>query len=159
MGSLAELLTHSSIPRIYGDHPDEPECVRIAEADGEIVGGLVYRRDGLRIGSAVLPYAYIKEISGESGPGAFRRTGEHGLFDRLLTDALADLTRRDVPMAFAHGELALYTRHGFVPCFYHPRVTIPVKKAKRLPSTLRVRGVMSVDGPALHVYWPRSQST
>jgi hypothetical protein len=149
VGSLSEFLTSSSISRIYHDHPDEPECVRVAEIDDEIVGGLVYRREGLRIGPAIVPYAYLKEVSGESGPQAFRRTGEHGLFDRLLTDAMADLARRHVPLAFAHGELALYTRHGFVPCFYHPRVTIPVKKAKNLPSSLRVRGVMSVDGPAL----------
>jgi hypothetical protein len=146
---LSKLLTSSSVASIYRDHPDEPECVRVAESDGELVGGLVYRRDGLRIGSAIVPYAYVKEVSGEAGPGAFRRTGEHGLFDRLLNDTIADLARRRVPVAFAHGELALYTRHGFVPCFYHPRVTIPVKKAKLLPSTLRVRGVMSVDGPAL----------
>jgi len=146
---LGEFLSSSSVVDVYRQHPDEPECVRVAMREDELVGGLVYRRDILRLETAEIPFAFLREVTGESGPDAFRFTGEHALFDRLLGDALADLARRHVPLAFVHGELALFTRHGFVPSFYHPRVSIPVKKARQLPSPFRIRGVMSVDAPAI----------
>jgi hypothetical protein len=147
--SLGEILSSSSLLDIYHGHPREPECVRVAVQEDDVVGGLVYRREILHLASARIPYAYLWEVSGESGPSSFRKTGEHALFDRLLADALMDLARRKVPFSFVHGELALFTRHGYVPCFYHPRASIPVKKAALLPELHRVRGVMSVDGPAI----------
>jgi hypothetical protein len=146
---LEGLLVSPGLVELYRDHPQEPECVRVAVREDDLVGGLAYRRSVLRIDAAGLALAYLREVSGESGKTAFRRTGEYELFDRLLGDTLDDLGRRDVPLAFAHGELALFTRHGFVPCFYHPRVSIPVKKAHALPSVHRIRNVMSADAAAI----------
>jgi hypothetical protein len=48
-----------------------------------------------------------------------------------------------------HGELALYPEHGFVPCFYHPRVYVDVAAALKLPAPYRVRLFKSDDARSL----------
>ena len=52
---------------------------------------------------------------------------------------------RRYPIAYVHGELALYPSHGFVPCFFHPRVSVSVEQARELDAPYRVRHLKSDD--------------
>ena len=89
------------------------------------------------------------ESGGEDGRNLFRTTGDDSLFVLLIEEFLGYLWGRRYPIAFVHGELALFPNHGFVPCFYHPRVYLSTDVAMSLPARYRVRHLKSDDLPAI----------
>jgi len=134
-------------------HPEERGAVRLCELDGQLVAALVLDPRPLRLRGVAVPCLRIVETAGEDGRRRFRTTGERDLFVLMIEEALGYAWVRRYPLVFVHGELALYPAHGFVPCFYHPRVTIDVATALRQPAPCRVRHLKTEDAkrlPALH---------
>jgi hypothetical protein len=145
----AKILSSPGIREIAKDQKDEPGSILLLEVDGEVVGGLVHRRETWDVGAAALKVARVWEVSGESGEHAFRETGRRDVFDRLVSDWCRHLEESGYHLAYAHGELALWPVHGFYPCFWHPRVYVPTAKALRLKPTYEVRNLLTRD--AKHV--------
>ena len=157
---VAGFLRAPSAKDIAAAHPEERGAVRLCEIDGEMVAALVLDPRPLRLRGIAVPCLRIVETAGEDGRRRFRRTGERDLFVLLLEEALGYAWVRRYPLVFVHGELALYPAHGFVPCFYHPRVTIDVAAAMRQPAAYRVRHLKTEDArrlPALHAKNLRSK--
>ncbi|MCK6461077.1 MAG: hypothetical protein L6Q95_14440 [Planctomycetes bacterium] len=141
-------------------HPEERGAVRLCEIDGQLVAALVLDPRPLRLRGVAVPCLRILETGGEDGRRRFRRTGERDLFQLVLEEALGYAWVRRYPLVFVHGELALFPAHGFVPCFYHPRVTIDVATALGQPAPYRVRHLKTEDArrlPALHAKNLRSK--
>jgi len=134
---------------IVEGHPDERGCVRLCEEDGEILGALLLDPSPLRLRGVDIRCARIVEAGGEDGRKHFRETGDDSLFVLLVEEFLGYLWGRRYPIAFVHGELALFPEHGFVPCFYHPRVYLSTEVAMSLPARVRVRHLKSDDLPAI----------
>lgn len=150
---VADFLRAPAARDIALAHPEERGAVRLCEIDGELVAALVLDPRPLRLRGVAVPCLRIVETAGEDGRRCFRRTGERDLFVLLLEEALGYAWVRRYPLVFVHGELALYPAHGFVPCFYHPRVSIEVAAALRQPAPYRVRHLKTEDAkklPALH---------
>lgn len=126
-------------------HPEERGAVRLCEVGGELVAALLLDPSPLRLRDVDVRCARILETGGEDGRSHFRRTGDRNLFVHLVEEALGYLWCRRYPIAYVHGELALYPAHGFVPCFYHPRVYLDVDGALRIPAPYRVRRVKTDD--------------
>jgi hypothetical protein len=145
---LARAETFLQTPRVrevVEAHPEERGCVRLCEADDELVGALLIDPSPVRIRDVDVRCARIHETSGEDGRGIFRDNGDDELFVYLIEEFLGYLWARRYPIAYAHGELALYPAHGFVPCFYHPRVYVDTAAAKDLPAPYRIRHLKSDD--------------
>lgn len=140
-----DFLESHRVRAVAEGHPEEPGAVRICEVDGEIKAALVLDPLPLRVRDVDVGCVRLVETGGEDGRAYFRETGERELFDFLLEDALGYAWVRGYPLAFVHGELALYPAHGFVPCYYHPRVYIDVEDALKLPSPYRVRMMKADD--------------
>ncbi|MHC4848722.1 MAG: hypothetical protein ACYTEG_09740 [Planctomycetota bacterium] len=134
---------------IVEGHPDERGCVRICEEGGEILGALLLDPSPLRLRGVDVRCARIVETAGEDGRKHFRKTGDDALFILLVEEFLGYLWGRRYPLAFVHGELALFPEHGFVPCFYHPRVYLNTEVAMSLPARYRVRHLKSDDLPTI----------
>ncbi len=145
----AEFLGTPRVHAIAETHPEERGCVRLCEVDGELLAALLVDPTPLRIRGVEVRCARLVETAGQDGRRLFRESGEDELFGFVLEEFLGYLWARRFPVAFVHGELALYPAHGFVPCFYHPRVHVPVAAALRLPATYRVRHFKSEDAPAI----------
>ncbi|MHC4934529.1 MAG: hypothetical protein ACYTGV_20345 [Planctomycetota bacterium] len=126
-------------------HPEERGCVRLCEADEELVGALLIDPSPVRIRDVEVRCARVHETAGEDGRAIFRDSGDDELFVYLIEEFLGYLWARRYPIAYAHGELALYPAHGFVPCFYHPRVYVETAAAMELPAPYRVRHLKSDD--------------
>jgi hypothetical protein len=126
-------------------HPEERGCVRLCEADGEILGALLIDPSPLRVRDVEVRCARVHETGGEDGRLHFRSTGDDELFVFLIEEFLGYLWARRYPIAYVHGELALFPAHGFVPCFYHPRVFVDTAAAVQLPRKHRVRHLKSDD--------------
>jgi len=141
----AEFLKTPRVHELVSAHPDERGCVRLCESGDEILGAILLDPSPLRIRDVDVPCARIQETPGEDGRIQYRRTGDESLFEFLIEEFLGYLWARRYPLAYAHGELALYPNHGFVPCFFHPRVYVDVKRALTLPSRHRVRHLKSDD--------------
>ncbi len=149
LGRAAEFLGTPRVHAIAEGHPEERGCVRLCEVDGEILAALLADPTPLRIRGVEVRCMRLVETSGQDGRGRFRETGDDELFGFVLEEFLGYVWARRYPIAFVHGELALYPGHGFVPCFYHPRVYVPVAAAMRLPAACRVRHFKSEDAPAI----------
>ncbi|MEN8149529.1 MAG: hypothetical protein ABFS86_06880 [Planctomycetota bacterium] len=145
----SKLLSSPAIKAIADEQKDEPGSVRLLISDSETLGALVHRREEWEIGAAKLKVARLHAVSGTSGEDAFRHTGDREVFDALVGDWCRYLSKAGYHLAFAHGELALWPVHEFVPCFFHPRVYIPTAKALKLKPVLKVRNVMSKDAKAI----------
>lgn len=130
---------------ILDAHPEERGCIRLLELDGEILAALLFDPRPLRLRGVDVPCARVAETVGEDGRRHFRATGDREPFDLLLEEFLGYLWARGYPLAYAHGELALYPEKGFVPCFYHPRVSVSAASARQLPAPYRVRHLKSDD--------------
>jgi len=126
-------------------HPEERGAIRLCEVDGELVAALILDPSPLRMRDVDVACARILESGGEDGRSHFRRTGDRDLFVYMVEEALGYLWCRRYPIAFVHGELALYPAHGFAPCFYHPRVYLDVQTALRLPASYHVRRLKTDD--------------
>lgn len=139
-------LVRSTRPREIAEaHPEERGCVRLLEIEGKVLAACFFDPLPLRVRDAAVRCARIHEAQGADGRAIFRRTGSRDLFDLLYEEMLGYLWARGYPMAYAHGELTLFPQHGFVPCFYHPRVCVKTAAALRLPSPYRVRHLKSDD--------------
>jgi len=145
----SKLLGSPSIRSIADEQKDEPGSVRLLVAAGETLGALVHRREEWEVGEATLKVARVHAVTGTSGEDSFRHTGDREVFDLLVADWCRYLKKSGYHLAFAHGELALWPVHDFIPCFFHPRVYIPTSKALKLKPVLRVRSVMSKDAKAI----------
>jgi hypothetical protein len=146
---LAAFLKAPLVRDISLAHPEERGALRLCEAGGELIAGLVLDPRPLRVRGVAVPCLRIVETGGEDGRKRFRRTGNRDLFVFLLEEALGYAWVRRYPLVFVHGELALYPAHGFVPCFYHPRVSIDVATALRQPAPYRVRHLKTEDAKSL----------
>ncbi len=144
-----DFLKTKRMREIVEGHPDERGCVRLCEEDGEILGALLLDPSPLRLRGVEIRCARIVETGGEDGRRLFRETGDDSLFVLLVEEFLGYLWGRRYPVAFVHGELALFPNHGFVPCFYHPRVYLSTEVAMSLPTRYRVRHLKSDDLPAI----------
>lgn len=140
-----EFLRTPRVREIVEGHPEERGCVRICESDGELVGALLIDPTSIYLRETDVRCARLCETGGEDGRIRFRATGERDLFEFLIEEFLGYVWARRYPIAYVHGELALYPDHGFVPCFFHPRVTVPVAQAKALDAPYRVRHLKSDD--------------
>lgn len=144
----AEFLGTPRVKEIAEGHPEERGAVRLCEADDELIGAILLDPTPLRLRDVEVRCIRILETAGEDGRAHFRRTGERDLFVLLLEEALGYVWIKRYPLVYAHGELALYPGHGFVPCFYHPRVEVDVAAALDVPSPYRVRRLKADDiGP------------
>jgi len=144
-----EFLQTRRMREIVEGHPEERGCVRICEEGGEILGALLLDPSPLRLRGVDVRCVRIVETGGEDGRKRFRETGDDALFILLIEEFLGYLWGRRYPLAFVHGELALFPSHGFVPCFYHPRVYLNTEVAMNLPARYRVRHLKSDDLPAI----------
>jgi len=139
---------------ILDAHPEERGCVRLLEVDGEILAALLFDPRPIRLRGLPVPCARVVETGGEDGRPHFRSTGDPEAFDLLVEEFLGYPWARGYAFAYAHGELALFPAHGFVPCFYHPRASVAVAAALQLPSPYRVRHLKTDDArriPSLRV--------
>jgi len=145
------LLGSSAIKAIAEEQRDEPGSIRLLVVGKEVLGALVHRREEWEIGKAKLKVARLFAVTGTSGDDSFRATGLRENFDFLVKDWCAYLRKTGYHLAFAHGELALWPVHDFVPSFFHPRVYIPTAKALKLnpPAALKVRNVLTKDATAI----------
>lgn len=141
----ARLLSSPAIKRLAEEQLDEPGSVRLLIRDGQPVGAIVHRREEWEVGSSRLKVARVWECSGEFDEQAFRRTGKRDVFDALVEDWLFSLRQDGYHLAYAHGELALWPRHDFVPSFFHARVMVPVARALTLKARHRVRPLRRSD--------------
>jgi hypothetical protein len=141
----ARLLSSPAIKRIAEEQKDEPGSIRLLHRDGEPVGAIAHRREEWEIGSSKLKVARVWECSGEYDEQAFRNTGDRAVFDALVEDWLFGLRGEGYQLAYAHGELALWPEHDFVPSFFHARVLVPVARALHLKIRHRVRPFRSSD--------------
>jgi len=141
----ARFLQTPMVEAIAAGHPEERGAIRICEVDGEICAVLVIDPMPLRLRDTDVACARIIETRGEDGRLHFRRTGDRDLFIFMIEEALGYVWLKRYPIAFLHGELALYPDHGFVPCFYHPRVYIDVATALAQPAPYRVRHLKGDD--------------
>ncbi|MFQ5844269.1 MAG: hypothetical protein ACE5JG_04695 [Planctomycetota bacterium] len=141
----AAVLKTSRARDIREAHPEERGAVRMLEVDGEVLAGLLFDPSPLELRGVPIRTARLVETDGENGRPCFRATGDPELFDLLMEELLGYLWARGYPLACAHGELVLFVRHGFVPCFYHPRVSLPTGAGLALPSPYRVRHLKSDD--------------
>jgi len=144
-----EFLQTRRMREIVEGHPNERGCVRICEEGDEILGALLLDPSPLRLRGVEIRCARVVECGGEDGRNLFRTTGDDSLFVLLIEEFLGYLWGRRYPIAFVHGELALFPNHGFVPCFYHPRVYLSTEVAMSLPARYRVRHLKSDDLPAI----------
>jgi len=133
------------VREIVEAHPEERGCVRLCEAEGELIAALLIDPAPLRIRDVDVRCARLHETGGEDGRTLFRRTGNKDLFEFMMEEFLGYLWARRYPIAYVHGELALYPEHEFVPCFYHPRVYVDVAAAVKLPAEYRVRLLKADD--------------
>jgi hypothetical protein len=148
---MVEFLRTPLVRDIARAHPEERGALRMCEIDGELVTAIALDPRPLRVRGVAVPCLRIVETPGEDGRKHFRRTGQRDLFDLVLEEALGYAWVRRYPLVFVHGELALYPAHGFVPCYYHPRVTIDVQAALRQPAVYRVRHLKTEDAHRLPV--------
>ena len=140
-----EFLRTPRVREIIEAHPEERGCVRLCEAEGELIAALLIDPAPLRIRDVDMRCARLHETGGEDGRRLFRDTGDPELFEYMMEEFLGYLWARRYPIAYVHGELALYPQHGFVPCFYHPRVYVDVAAAIKLPAEYRVRHLKADD--------------
>jgi len=136
---VSEFLQTPRVGEIVDGHPEERGAVRICEIDGKIVAALLLDPSPLPVRGLDVRCARILETGGEDGRIRFRETGDRELFEFMLEEALGYVWVKRYPISFAHGELALYPEHGFVPCYYHPRVYVGIDAALALPHPYRVR--------------------
>lgn len=142
----ARRILESDRPREFAEsYPDERGCTRILEIDGEAMAAVLFAPAPIQVRGRAVRCARLVEVPGEDGRPHFRETGDRELFDFLIEELMGYLWARGYPLAYAHGELALFPQHGFVPCFLHPRVYVDVEAAVSLPSPYRVRLLKSDD--------------
>ena len=141
----AEFLRTARVREVIEGHPEERGCARICEEGGELLAALLLDPTPLRIRNVDIRCGRILETGGEDGRIHFRETGDSALFVFMLEEFLGYLWARRYPLAFVHGELALYPSQGFVPCFFHPRVYVDVSKALKLKAPYRVRHLKATD--------------
>ena len=140
-----EFLQTSRLEEIVEGHPDERGCVRLCELDGHIAGALLLDPNPIRLRGIAVRCARLVDTGCEDGRPYYRRTGDPELFELLTEEFLGYLWARRYPLAYAHGELALFPALGFTPCFFHPRVSMPVADALKLPAPYRVRHLKRSD--------------
>jgi len=133
------------VREIAEGHPEERGAIRLCEVDGELVAALLIDPTPLRVRGVNVRCARILETGGEDGRAHFRKTGDRSLFVLVLEEALGYVWIKRYPIAYVHGELALYPAHGFFPCFYHPRVHVSVERALELSAPYRVRHLKADD--------------
>ncbi len=141
----ARLLSSPAIKAFADEQRDEPGSIRLLTQNGDPVGAIAHRREYWELGSARLKVARAWECTGEFGDHSFRRTGNRSEFDALVADWLTSLSENGYHLAYAHGELALWPTHGFVPSFFHARVLVPVSRALTLKASHRVRPLRRSD--------------
>ncbi len=76
-------------------------------------------------------------------------------FDNLMALAEKYLARADIPYVVVHGNLFLYAKAGFVPCFYHSMATIPTDHALKAKKHFAVRKFAESDREAMESYRKR----
>jgi len=140
-----KFLATPRVREIAEGHPDERGAIRLCEVDGELIAALLIDPSPLRLRGVKVRCARILETGGEDGRTHFRTTGNRDLFVLVLEEALGYVWIKRYPIAYVHGELALYPAHGFFPCFFHPRVYVPVKRALELTAPYRVRHLKADD--------------
>ena len=145
----AEFLNTRRAEEVVLGHPEERGAIRLCEVEGELVAALILDPSPLRLRDVDVRCARILETRGEDGRSHFRQTGDRDLFVYMIEETLGYLWFQRYPIAYVHGELALYPAHGFVPCFYHPRVYLEVDTALRLPASYRVRRLKTDDAEKL----------
>jgi hypothetical protein len=143
------LLSSKVVKSIAEEQKDEPGSIRLLVEGKKPTGALVHRREEWDIGAARLRVARLWAVTGTSGKNAFHVTGDRERFDFLVSDWCDYLRKAGYHLAFAHGPLALWPVHGFIPAFFHPRVYIPTAKALKLKPAFKVRGVMTKDATAI----------
>jgi len=144
-----EFLKTPRVREIFEGHPEERGAVRLCEVDDELVGALLLDPSPLRLRGVEVRCARLLETGGEDGRRCFRETGDRDLFVLLLEEALGYVWIKRYPLVYVHGELALYPAHGFVPCFFHPRVHVPTAAALTLEPAGRVRRFKADDVRAI----------
>ena len=144
-----EFLRTPRVREVMEGHPEERGCVRLCESNGEIIGALLIDPSSICLRDTLVRCARLCETGGEDGRIRFRKTGRSDLFEFLIEEFLGYVWARRYPVAYVHGELALYPEQAFVPCFFHPRVTVPVAAALHLPAPYRVRHLKSDDVRAI----------
>ena len=121
LARASEFLRTPRLTEIVEGHPEERGCVRVCEVDGQILGALLLDPNPIRLRGIAVKCARIVDTGGaQDGRTHFRRTGDSELFEFLIEEFLGYLWAKRYPIAFAHGELALFPAQGFAPCFYHP---------------------------------------
>ncbi len=141
----AEFLKSQRVREIAEGHPEERGAVRLCEVDDEIIAAILIDPTPLRVRETNIRCARLVETGGLDGRAEFRATGSRELFVLTIEEALGYIWIKRYPIAYAHGELAMFPAHGFVPCFYHPRVYVDVAAALALPMPYRVRHLKSED--------------
>jgi len=135
----------------YGARETEYELGRylVLEKDGSVLGECYYHRDKVPIRGVMIEAVRNSYASGESGTGNYWKDEGFEVLDRLTTSALANAAESGFAFAAWHGELMCATRHGFVPCFYHHRITVPAQNLARGETQGTVREFRESDGEAV----------
>jgi len=76
-------------------------------------------------------------------------------FDRLIGLAEKYLAQADISYVVVHGNLFLYSRADYVPCFYHPMATIPASHALQAKKHFPVRKFTEDDREAMQAFHKR----
>jgi hypothetical protein len=145
-----EFLGTGRVREIMEGHPEERGCVRLCEAEGEIVGALLIDPTPILLRDTEVRCARLTDLGQGDGRRRFRDTGATDLFEFLIEEFLGYVWARRYPVAYVHGEQALYPAHDFTPCFFHARTRIDVRAALTLHAPYRVRHFKSDDVAAVH---------
>ena len=76
-------------------------------------------------------------------------------FDHLINLAEKYLAQADIAYVVVHGNLFLYSRAGYVPCFYHPVATIPTAHAAEAKKHFTVRKFTETDREPMQAFHKR----
>jgi RNA polymerase sigma-70 factor, ECF subfamily len=113
----------------YFDPAAEQDLKRylVLEKDGTVLGVSYYGEGTANIRGVKVRVAGCHVTSGEN---EWEQDGT-ATYDRLMPAILANLAEMGYGIAITHEEMMSAPRHGYVPCFYHFRITAPAANLLR----------------------------
>lgn len=96
------------------------EYTRLIKIDDEIASFVMFIPEEMKIGSAIVKIGWL-EFSFTR-----KKYRSKGFFTEIFKDLLKYSSRLGYPWIKIYGRVDLYSKFGFVPCFYHSLISVPV---------------------------------
>ena len=121
----------------------KPEHSRIARENGKIVGHVSIVEKYLRVGSSPVKTAGIGDVFTHPD---YR--GRH-VSSSLMKDAIQYMKRKKYPLSMLYGIPNFYHKFGYIEAMGDYKITLPLKHAASVTSSLGIRPFREGDIPAL----------